>query len=283
MKKKNLFIIFIIIILLVICCLLFLAIRNSKYNKNPEHLEDMTYYKTEEYQAIVWNNRTYVPFCAIENSKRGKWIGIIDSDENNRVYEYKEYSTNEWLILLNKVGVDGESILFKEKNVTDIPEGLQSEYEWNRKELSKLDKFYSNQITKNYKDIRELDKNYNIQEAQKDNCFVIGAMVHNDYLYNDFMKSYNNNDNAFIRIAQTTVEGDVILTDIMYDNNESKLISVLDSTRDRYSSEEDRKIELREYESISEYEYKNHLYLVLYNGKLNDDTFENAFVVTKIN
>ena len=39
--------------------------------------------------------------------------------------------------------------------------------------------------------------------------------------------------------------------------------------------------ELTQFEGISEYTYNEHLYWVLYNGELNDDTFnsENVFMV----
>lgn len=280
--KKKLVIVCILILILVICCVLFLVVKN---NKKPEHLENMTYYETEEYQAIVWNSKTYVPFCAVGNSERGNWIGIVNNDENDRVYEYKNYSTDEWIISFLNSGVMPESMLMKEINVTDIPKGLQSEYEWNKKEFSDLDRFYSSYITRDYKDIRELDEDYNKEQAGVDNCFVIGAMVHNENLYSDFMENYKNKNDAFIRVAQNTVEGDLILDDIMYDKNKDKIYIVTDSTRDKFSTENDRIIQLREYEAITEYEYKDHLYWVAYNGELNDTTFEseNIFVITTIN
>ena len=152
-------------------------------------------------------------------------------------------------------------------------------------ELSDLDKFYNNDITKEYKDIRELSESYSKQDAQKDNCFVIGAMVHNDYLYSEFMENYKNGNNAFIRIAQNTDEGDLIIYDVMYDNKENSISLVTDYTRDKFSSKEDRIIELRDYEGIAEYKYKEQLYWVAYNGELNDETFttNNVFILTTIN
>lgn len=152
-------------------------------------------------------------------------------------------------------------------------------------EVSDLDKFYNNDITKEYKDIRELSESYSKQDAQKDNCFVIGAMVHNDYLYSEFMENYKNGNSAFIRIAQNTAEGDLIIYDIMYDNGKNRISLVTDSTRDKFSSEEDRIIQLREYESIAEYKYNNHLYWVVYNGELNDEALktDNVFILTTIN
>ena len=152
------------------------------------------------------------------------------------------------------------------------------------KEINTLDDFYNTSITKDT-DIRNLGKLYNSFDAQKDNCFVIGAMVHNDYLYSEFMNNFKNNKSSFVRVAQNTTEGDLILYDILYHEKTDKLYLVSDNTRDEFAATEDRIIKLRQFEGISEYTYNEHLYWVLYNGELNDDTFnsENVFIITLIN
>jgi len=152
------------------------------------------------------------------------------------------------------------------------------------KEINTLDDFYNTSITKN-NDIRNLGKLYNSFDAQKDNCFVIGAMVHNDYLYGEFMNNFKNDKSSFVRVAQNTTEGDLILYDILYHEETDKLYLVTDNTRDEFAASEDRIIKLRQFEGISEYTYNEHLYWVLYNGELNDNTFnsENVFIITLIN
>ena len=72
-------------------------------------------------------------------------------------------------------------------------------------EIKTLDDFYNTELTKE-KDIRNLGELYNSFDAQKDNCFVIGAMVHNDYLYYEFMNNFKNDKSSFVRVAQNTVE-----------------------------------------------------------------------------
>lgn len=89
---------------------------------------DMTTCVTDDYCAIVWEDRTYVPYCAIEKSRCGQQIGIVDGDSEDRVYEFKGYSSSQWII--NASGHDS-AMLCREQAVTEIPEGLQSEYEWN--------------------------------------------------------------------------------------------------------------------------------------------------------
>ena len=146
-----------------------------------------------------------------------------------------------------------------------------------------LDSFYTSEITDKYKDIRELDELYNSFDAQKDNCFVVGAMVHNDYLYGEFMDNYNNKKEAFIRVVQNTTEGDTIIYDVKYDANLDKVLFVQDTTRDKFSS--DQTISLKEFNYTGEYEYENHLYWVLYNEPINDENFnsENTFILVTIN
>lgn len=154
----------------------------------------------------------------------------------------------------------------------------------NNSSISNLNDFYNNELTKN-RDIRNLSKEYTSFDAQKDNCFVIGAMVHNDNLYSEFMENYKNKKTAFIRVAQNTVEGDLILTDILYYEKSDKLYIVTDNTRDKFSAETDRIIELKEFNYISEYKNNNHLYWVLYNEDITEENFktDNVFVITTIN
>lgn len=150
--------------------------------------------------------------------------------------------------------------------------------------IKTVDEFYNTTLTQN-KDIRNLSSEYTSFDAQKDNFFVIGAMVHNDYLYNEFMESYKNKKSAFIRVAQNTVEGDLILYDLLYDEKTDKLYLVIDGTRDKFAAEEDRKIQLKEFKHTAQYEYKNHLYWVLYNENITDENFntDNVFTITTIN
>jgi hypothetical protein len=154
----------------------------------------------------------------------------------------------------------------------------------NSSNISNLNDFYNTELTKN-RDIRNLSKEYTSFDAQKDNCFVIGAMVHNDNLYSEFMENYKNKKTAFIRVAQNTVEGDLILTDILYYEKSDKLYIVTDNTRDKFSAETDRIIELKEFNYTSEYKNNNHLYWVLYNEDITEENFktDNVFVITTIN
>ncbi len=84
-----------------------------------------------DYAYIIYDGKEYVPYCAISNNDRAEYLGYIEDDKQEEIYTYKGASKDEWLISFTKIGLGGESMLFKEKNVTDIPSGLSSEYDWN--------------------------------------------------------------------------------------------------------------------------------------------------------
>lgn len=96
---------------------------------SQQNLENMTSGTYEGVSAIVWNGRTYVPYGPLASyGDRGEQIGIVDGDKDYKVYECIGYSTNEWIA--SAFPYDA-AMLHKEINVTDIPKGWQSEYEWN--------------------------------------------------------------------------------------------------------------------------------------------------------
>ena len=183
------------------------------------------------------------------------------------------------VIGLIKIVIEYNKVNEKENGTENETENKTTETIEN---ISDIDSFYGNAITKDYEDIRKLDNDYTLEQAQEDNCFVIShTKVYNDYLYENFMNNYNN---SFIRVVQPTVEGDIIIFDILYDSNNNEIILIIDNTRDKYSSSEDRTIMLSKYEKTCEYKYNN-LYWVLYNGNINDELFktDNVYIVTTIN
>lgn len=93
------------------------------------HLVDMKSGETDRYATIQWEDRVYVPYCVISKGDMGKQIGIVDGDKNDRVYEYKGYSSEEWIISMYHSGEMDNPMLMKEQSVTDILEGLETEYD----------------------------------------------------------------------------------------------------------------------------------------------------------
>ncbi len=89
-------------------------------------LVDMEGSDTGEYYAVTWEDRTYIPFCVVDKNDRGGQIGYVNGDKDNRISEYKEFPAEDWLV--SWMPTDGGAMLLKEKNVTEIPEGLTDEY-----------------------------------------------------------------------------------------------------------------------------------------------------------
>ena len=93
-------------------------------------IEDMTTEIGNGYVAIVWGDKTYVPYGALSSyGDRGKQIGIVDGNKDHKVYECKGYSSDEWIVTALP---HDAAMLLREIDVTDIPDGWQSEYEWNQ-------------------------------------------------------------------------------------------------------------------------------------------------------
>lgn len=156
-------------------------------------------------------------------------------------------------------------------------------------QIASLDAFYAHPALGDYADLRTLDADYSAEQAQLDGCFVIGAMVHNDDLYAEFMEHYQNHEDAFIRTAQSTVEGDLILTDVLYDSASGQVLMVHDSTRDAFSAASDRVITLHPYTATAEYSLDGHLYWIAWNGDLEDVdltgeySLDHVYVIAYIN
>lgn len=99
-------------------------------------------------------------------------------------------------------------------------------------------------------------------------------------------REYKKRD-AFVRVVQTTTEGDIIITDVLYDSKNDKIHIVTDNTRDKYSSKEDRTIKYQSYEKISVWFHNSAKYWVAYNGTLpeeniNETDNENFFIITSL-
>lgn len=97
---------------------------------SAKNMADMTTELGDGYSAVVWDNQTYIPYGALASyGKRGKQIGIVDGNKDHKVYECKGYSADEWIV--TALPYDAP-MLYREKDTTDIPNGWQSEYKWNK-------------------------------------------------------------------------------------------------------------------------------------------------------
>ena len=113
-----------IYVLLLISCLVLTIL--SACSGQQRDLVDMASVRMDGKRVVVWEGRTYVPFCVISKNDRGEQIGYVDGDMDDRISEYKGYSSEEWLV--GWLPMDGGAILLKEQSVVDIPDGLEAEY-----------------------------------------------------------------------------------------------------------------------------------------------------------
>lgn len=191
------------------------------------------------------------------------------------------------VIILLLVGIIGGIVAGQNRKNEENTDNSNTDINQN---VSSIDDIYNSEITKEYTDIRKLSEDYTVEQAQQDNCFVIGAMVHNDNLYSEFMTNFNEKKSSFIRVVQTTVEGDLCIIDLLYDTNSNKIHLVKDDTRDEFSAQEDRTIKYKTYEKTGVWNYQNSEYWVAYNGELPDGTnaeyninFDELFIIATIN
>ena len=89
--------------------------------------------EADGHMSIIWDDKEYVPFCAFDPSQVGACIGYYKSN-GDKIYvcKLKGQSEEEWLV--DVLGLDNcdEGMVFREKNTTNIPSGLSSDYEWNK-------------------------------------------------------------------------------------------------------------------------------------------------------
>jgi hypothetical protein len=176
-------------------------------------------------------------------------------------------------IILLLIGIISKIVVGENPKNENIIDNSNIDISQNTIIIDDIDDVYNSEITKKYTDIRKLSKDYTVEQAQQDNCFVITATrVYNDNLYSEFMTNFNENKSSFIRVVQTTVEGDLFIIDVLYDKDNNKIYIVKDNTRDEFSSKEDRTITYNTYEKTGVWNYQNSEYWVAYNGEVPDGT-----------
>lgn len=117
-------------VLIVILGIIGWYFTHPKFDKsNPIIFEQQT---NDDYAYIIYQGREYIPYSAINSSEREKYLGYVGDDKQDEIYTFKGHSEEEWLISYLDSGMMNDCMLLKEKSVTEIPEELSSEYEWNQ-------------------------------------------------------------------------------------------------------------------------------------------------------
>lgn len=138
-------------------------------------------------------------------------------------------------------------------------------------DLVGVERYFINETSTKYTALNDLSEAFNTKEALKEGYLVnTGLKKYNIEQVTNFIESVNSNIPCTIRIAQSTMEGDTIITEIKY-TKESKVNINHDSTRDEFSSEEDRRIVEYTFDNIIKYKNESGEYFCAFNGDTMSD------------
>ena len=262
MKK---IIIFLILIVLIIGSLVFLYFNNNS-SKNEtettsENMEDVTSLQNDEnkYKSsnITYQINDNILLSDYKTINRFYYRVIKDyqtyldtKDNFNNILEVseKDFEDNFMiLVIIENVPVNG--LIFDNLSADDS--SLTLNYVVNSsdrdaqtgtsilvsndlyRDTINIEKTVPEMKMTSYTNIRELPKDYSVEDAKKDNCLVIDMKNHANYNLNnleDFIEKVKNKENAEIRIYNYMGNDQIYIYDITY-SNENKFFVCEDRTR----------------------------------------------------
>ena len=262
MKK---IIIFLILIVLIIGSLVFLYFNNSS-SKNEtettsENMEDVTSLQNDEnkYKSsnITYQINDNILLSDYKTINRFYYRVIKDyqtyldtKDNFNNILEVSEKDfENNFMILVIIENMPVNGLIFDNLSADDS--SLTLNYVVNSsdrdaqtgtsilvsndlyRDTINIEKTVPEMKMTSYTNIRELPKDYSVEDAKKDNCLVIDMKNHANYNLNnleDFIEKVKNKENAEIRIYNYMGNDQIYIYDITY-SNENKFFVCEDRTR----------------------------------------------------
>ena len=262
MKK---IIIFLIIIVLIIGSLVFLYFNNNS-SKNEtettsENMEDVTSLQNDEnkYKSsnITYQINDNILLSDYKTINRFYYRVIKDyqtyldtKDNFNNILEVSEKDfENNFMILVITENAPVNGLIFDNLSADDS--SLTLNYVVNSsdrdaqtgtsilvsndlyRDTINIEKTVPEMKMTSYTNIRELPKDYSVEDAKKDNCLVIDMKNHTNYNLNnleDFIEKVKNKENAEIRIYNYMDNDQIYIYDITY-SNENKFFVCEDRTR----------------------------------------------------
>jgi hypothetical protein len=127
-------------------------------------------------------------------------------------------------------------------------------------------------VKDNWPPTASLPKDYSSEKAIADNCYVIGlaGIVSEDLLYR-FADNTKNGMAGYLRKVVYTIDGDPIITDLVYDGN--KYFVIKDISRDAYAGNGSKLIK-KEYGYINTYERDNKKVIYFSDRVASDEEYE---------
>ena len=262
MKK---IIIFLILIVLIIGSLVFLYFNNNS-SKNEtettsENMEDVTSLQNDEnkYKSsnITYQINDNILLSDYKTINRFYYRVIKDyqtyldtKDNFNNILEVSEKDfENNFMILVITENAPVNGLIFDNLSADDS--SLTLNYVVNSsdrdaqtgtsilvsndlyRDTINIEKTVPEMKMTSYTNIRELPKDYSVEDAKKDNCLVIDMKNHANYNLNnleDFIEKVKNKENAEIRIYNYMDNDQIYIYDITY-SNENKFFVCEDRTR----------------------------------------------------
>ena len=262
MKK---IIIFLILIVLIIASLIFLYFNNSS-SKNEtettsENMENVTSLQNDEnkYKSsnITYQINDNILLSDYKTINRFYYRVIkdyqtyLDTKNNfNNILEVSEKDfENNFMILVITENAPVNGLIFDNLSADDS--SLTLNYVINSsdrdaqtgtsilvsndlyRDTINIEKTVPEMKMTSYTNIRELPKDYSVEDAKKDNCLVIDMKNHANYNLNnleDFIEKVKNKENAEIRIYNYMDNDQIYIYDITY-SNENKFFVCEDRTR----------------------------------------------------
>ena len=262
MKK---IIIFLILIVLIIGSLVFLYFNNNS-SKNEtettsENMEDVTSLQNDEnkYKSsnITYQINDNILLSDYKTINRFYYRVIKDyqtyldtKDNFNNILEVSEKDfENNFMILVIIENMPVNGLIFDNLSADDS--SLTLNYVVNSsdrdaqtgtsilvsnelyRDTINIEKTVPEMKMTSYTNIRELPKDYSVEDAKKDDCLVIDMKNHANYNLNnleDFIEKVKNKENAEIRIYNYMDNDQIYIYDITY-SNENKFFVCEDRTR----------------------------------------------------
>ena len=262
MKK---IIIFLILIVLIIGSLVFLYFNNNS-SKNEtettsENMEDVTSLQNDEnkYKSsnITYQINDNILLSDYKTINRFYYRVIKDyqtyldtKDNFNNILEVSEKDfENNFMILVIIENMPVNGLIFDNLSADDS--SLTLNYVVNSsdrdaqtgtsilvsndlyRDTINIEKTVPEMKMTSYTNIRELPKDYSVEDAKKDNCLVIDMKNNANYNFNnleDFIEKVKNKENAEIRIYNYMDNDQIYIYDITY-SNENKFFVCEDRTR----------------------------------------------------
>lgn len=165
----------IVLIITVLTTVLFASCSTDKLKGD---LKEYGTGENESYTYITFDDKVFIPFSAVDNSRRGDQIGIVNGDKKDKIYEFKGFPSDEWIIEYYDSGEMDGSMLLRETSVTEYPEGIESEYAWNQESSEESIYYHQDELPDN-KPVEDTH-DYDSSENETDQVKAISSEIPND-------------------------------------------------------------------------------------------------------